>query len=427
MIPTPQLDGDHLWASLEKISAFGATPAGGLHRLAASAEDGAARDYLVAEAKALGCSVRVDALGNTFVRRAGSAADAPAILIGSHLDSQPMAGKYDGTYGVVAGLEVLRTLEEGDIATAHPVEVVCWTNEEGARFAPAMMGSAFFAGRFTAEELLECRDTDGARLGESLASIGYAGTDLVSSAEHHCYLELHIEQGPLQQDEGLPIGVVTAVQGMAWFHIALRGQAGHSGTYPMERRRDAMASAAQLVTRVQAIGLQHPFVGRATVGRLDVTPSSPNVIPGRVELMVEFRHPEAPGLATMCAELAAACIDLEASTGVEITLEQVLDSPTVRFNAHLADTVETAAQKSSLTSRRMISGAGHDACQVAPRMPTAMIFIPCEQGISHAEDEAITPEWAHAGAQVLLQATLLADETMFSSDESPTHREIVGK
>lgn len=415
MSTSPQLDGERLWTSLEEISNFGATPAGGLHRLAASREDGAARDYFAAAARTIGCTVRVDALGNTFVRRAGSAADAPAILIGSHLDSQPMAGKYDGTYGVVAGLEVLRTLHHNGITTAHPIEVVCWTNEEGARFAPAMMGSAFFAGRFTATDLLERRDADGVGLGDALERIGYAGTDAVSPSEHHCYLELHIEQGPLLQDEGLPIGVVTAVQGMAWFHVVLRGQSGHSGTYPMERRRDAMAVAAQLVTRVQVIGLQHPLVGRATVGRVDVSPNSPNVIPGRVELMVEFRHPEASGLAAMCAELVGACVDLGESTGVEIGVEQVLDSPTVHFNAQLADLVEVAAQQWGFASRRMISGAGHDACQVAPHMPTAMIFIPCDQGISHAEDEAITQEWARVGAQVLLEAALRADATVFDA------------
>lgn len=409
----PRIDHDLLWQTLEQISVFGATPAGGLHRLAASAEDRQARNYFVDAARALGCTVRIDALGNTFIRRSGSVPGATAILIGSHLDSQPMAGKYDGTYGVIAGLALLRALDETQTLTEHPIEVVCWTNEEGARFAPAMMGSAYFAGRFTADELLARRDAEDVALGDALAAIGYAGVDLVMRDDYHCYLELHIEQGPLLEDEQLPIGIVTGVQGMSWFRVHLTGQAGHSGTYPMEGRRDALVSAAELVTAVQGIGLEHPRVGRATVGRLHVTPDSPNVIPGQVELMVEFRHPEAAGLAAMGDAFSDACKAISQRTGIVVAVEQLLDSPTVHFHPELVDVVEAAAGACRLTSRRMISGAGHDACQVAPQMPTAMIFIPCEQGISHAEAEAITPEWAHGGAEVLLEAVLRADRAMF--------------
>ena len=410
----PAVDGARLWRALEEISRFGATPAGGLHRLAATAEDGQARDYFVQAARAAGCTVRVDALGNTFVRREGRSPRATTILIGSHLDSQPMAGKYDGTYGVIAGLELLRALHESGIHTEHPLEVVCWTNEEGARFAPAMMGSAYFAGRFTAEDLLSRQDAHGISLHDSLSAIAYAGTDAVGREEYHCYLELHIEQGPVLEEEELPIGVVTAVQGMCWFRLQFTGEAGHSGTYPMERRRDALVAAAELVTAVHRIGLEHPFVGRATVGKLQVTPNSPNVIPGHVELMVEFRHPDAVGLAAMCDGLLRARAEIGARTAVAISLEQVLDSPTVHFNAGLVEVAETSATEAGLASRRMISGAGHDACQLAPHMPTAMIFIPCEQGISHAQDEAITPEWAEAGARALLETVLRADQRSFS-------------
>jgi N-carbamoyl-L-amino-acid hydrolase len=404
-----QIDATRLWQALEEISQFGATPAGGLHRLAASAEDGQARDYFVAAGKAIDCAVRTDALGNTFIRRAGTNPSATAILIGSHLDSQPLAGKYDGTYGVVAGLEVLRALHDADTATEHSVEVACWTNEEGARFAPAMMGSAYFSGRFAVDELLARQDVDGQTLEASLSAIGYRGTDVVSPVEFAAYLELHIEQGPILQDAGLSIGVVTGVQGMCWFRVELTGQAGHSGTYPMERRRDAMVAAAELVTAVRDIGLAHPLIGRATVGNVLVSPNSPNVIPGQVELMVEFRHPEATGLTAMRQAFQAACESISARTGVVVNAEQVLDSPTIAFNAGLLELIASAAAHEGFESRRLISGAGHDACQLAPLVPTAMIFIPCDQGISHAEEEAITQEWAKAGATVLLQTVLAVD------------------
>ena len=406
---SPQIDAARLWHSLETISRFGATAAGGIHRLAASFEDGQGRDYFVDVARSIGCTIRIDALGNTFVRRAGSDPDAKAILIGSHLDSQPMAGKYDGTYGVMAGLEVLRALHESGAQTQHPIEVVCWTNEEGARFAPAMMGSAFFAGRFDAAELLARVDAEGVSLGDALAAIGYAGSDVIAPDEFHCYLEAHIEQGPILEQEDLPIGVVRAVQGMCWFRVRFEGQAGHSGTYPMEQRRDALAAAAQLVTRVQDIGFAHPHVGRATVGRLVVSPNSPNVIPGAVELMVEFRHPEPRGLEQMRQEMRFACESIATRTQVSITAELVLDSPIVNFDPRLVERIDESARTEALPSRRMISGAGHDACQVNPHIPTAMIFIPCIQGISHAEEEAITPAWSEAGARVLLNAVLRID------------------
>ena len=236
---SPQINSARLWKSLEEISAFGETPAGGLHRLAASKEDGRARDYVVAAARELGCTIRIDALGNTFMRQAGTDASARTILIGSHLDSQPLGGKYDGIYGVMAGLELLHVLHESKTETKHAVEVAVWTNEEGARFAPAMMGAAYFAGKFTAEELLARKDVDGVQLGNSLTEIGYAGTDNVSSVEHEVYFEIHIEQGPILQDEEIQIGVVTSVQGMRWFRVGISGQSGHTGTYPMETRRDS--------------------------------------------------------------------------------------------------------------------------------------------------------------------------------------------
>lgn len=406
---SPQINSARLWNSLSEISVFGETPAGGLHRLAASQEDGQARDYVVAAVREIGCSIRIDPLGNTFMRRAGTDSSAKAILIGSHLDSQPLGGKYDGIYGVMAGLELLRVLHENKIETKHAVEVAVWTNEEGARFAPAMMGAAYFAGKFTADELLVRKDVDGLELGKSLIEIGYAGNDIVSPVEHQAYFEIHIEQGPILQDENLQIGVVTLVQGMRWFRIGITGQAGHTGTYPMETRRDALVAASHLIKAVQQIGLDQPHTGRATVGHLVVTPNSPNVIPGHVELMVEFRNPEVAVLDVMTESLNKALKETSEKCGVEIFSKQELDSATIDFTTELIEIVEQAATACGKTSKRMISGAGHDACQLSAVMPTTMIFIPCDKGISHAENEAITQEWAADGAQVLVETVLSFD------------------
>jgi len=406
---TPQIDSARLWKSLNEISVFGATPAGGLHRLAASNEDGQARDYVVAAASELDCTVRIDALGNTFMRRAGTDTNAKTILVGSHLDSQPLGGKYDGIYGVMAGLELLRVLHDSKTETKHAIEVAVWTNEEGARFAPAMMGAAYFAGKFTADELLVRKDVDGIELGKSLTEIGYAGTDTISPSEHKAYLEIHIEQGPILQDEDLQIGVVTLVQGMRWFRVGITGQSGHTGTYPMETRRDALVAASNLIKSVQQIGLDQPLTGRATVGHIVVTPNSPNVIPGHVELMVEFRNPEVSVLDVMTAALDKALKETSVKYNVEVVSKQELDSGTINFTPELIDIVEQAASSCGMSSKRMISGAGHDACQLAAVMPTTMIFIPCDKGISHAENEAITQEWAADGAQVLVEAVLALD------------------
>lgn len=406
---TPQIDSARLWNSLNEISVFGATPAGGLHRLAASTADGQARDYVVAAARDLGCTVRIDALGNTFMRRAGTNENSKTLLIGSHLDSQPLGGKYDGIYGVMAGLELLRVLHESKTETKHAIEVAIWTNEEGARFAPAMMGAAYFAGKFTADELLVRKDVDGIELGKSLREIGYDGTDTVSPSEYKAYLEIHIEQGPILQDENLQIGVVTLVQGMRWFRVGITGKSGHTGTYPMETRRDALVAASHLIKSVQQIGLDQPLTGRATVGHIVVTPNSPNVIPGHVELMVEFRNPEVAVLDDMTASLNQALIETADKYGVEVVSKQELDSATINFTPDLIEIVEQAAIASGKTSKRMISGAGHDACQLSEVMPTTMIFIPCDKGISHAENEAITQDWAADGAQVLVETVLSLD------------------
>lgn len=413
-----RVDPDRLWASLEEISAFGAVPDApggpGLHRLAASPEDGAARRYVVDAARALGCRLRVDAVGNVFLRRPGGDESAPAVLTGSHLDSQPAAGRYDGTYGVMAGLEVLRALDAADVDTRRAVELAVWTNEEGARFAPAMMGSSVFGGRLPAAQALASTDAEGVTLAQALARIGYLGADEVRAegqfvdgvprGGYHAYLEAHIEQGPLLEGLGLPIGVVTGAQAQYWTAVRLDGARAHAGTFPMERRHDALVAAAELVTAVRSIGLARPGLGRATVGRLTVAPNTPNVVPGEVEVIVELRHPIQAALDKMLSDVLAECRGIAGRHGVRVTTEQVLSSPPTPFDPAVMDVIEAAAQRFGLRGHRMVSGAGHDAVPVSAVMPTGMLFIPCRGGVSHAPAEAIEPGWAADGARVLLAA-----------------------
>ncbi len=418
---TARVDPDRLWTSLEEISARGSvavTPGGaagpGLHRLAGSPEDGAARGYVVEAAREVGCRVRIDPVGNVFLRRPGLRPEDPAVLLGSHLDSQPAAGRYDGTYGVMAGLEVLRALGEAGVATRRPVELVIWTNEEGARFAPAMMGSSVFGGRLLAADALAATDAEGVTLAQALAGIGYLGTDVVSAAGesvdgvprggYHAYLEAHIEQGPLLEGLGLPIGVVTGAQAQYWTLVRLTGDRAHAGTFPMEQRHDALVAAAELVGAVRSIGLARPGLGRATVGRLTVAPNTPNVVPGEVELVVELRHPIQTALDKMLSDVLADCRGVADRHGVRVAAEQVLSSPPTPFDAGVMDVIEAASHRCGLRSHRMVSGAGHDAVPVSGVIPTGMLFIPCRGGVSHAPAEAIEPGWAADGARVLLEA-----------------------
>ncbi|MGO1561062.1 Beta-ureidopropionase [Actinomycetales bacterium JB111] len=427
----PRIDAGRLLADLAEVGAIGATPAGGIHRLAASAEDGEARAWLRAAAPAVGADVRVDEVGNLFLRRPGTGASAGrSILLGSHLDSQPMAGRYDGAYGVLAGLAVLRALEEAGHATRHGVELVDWTNEEGARFAPMMGGSSVYAGRLTAAEALAAparggaaRDAEGATgpgdddpptttLGSALRAIGWAGTDVVTPDEHVAYLEAHIEQGPLLEAEGLSLAAVTGVQGMAWLEVTIDGEAAHAGTFPMESRRDALVTAADVVARVHEIGLARPGVGRATVGRLAVEPGSPNVVPSRASLTIELRHPEAAELDAMIDEARSAVEVVAGARGTRGSVHLASRTDPVTFAPVVRHAVGKAVAELGHPPREMVSGAGHDAMQVAARVPAGMLFIPCVGGISHAEAEDITPQWAIAGAEALLLAVLGLDDTL---------------
>ena len=400
------IDGNRLWASLMEMAEIGATEKGGSRRLALTDLDRDGRDLFVRWCEAAGCTVTVDRIGNIFARRPGRDDSLAPVVTGSHLDTQPTGGRFDGVYGVLAGLEVVRTLNDLGVETERPVEVVCWTNEEGSRFAPSMVASGVFAGKFALDDVLKTTDVDGLTMGSELERIGYAGDAPVGGRPFHAYFEAHIEQGPILEAEGREIGIVTLGQGMRWYELVLTGTESHAGTTPMERRHDALLGAARLIEAANRIGLDHAPDGRATVGMIDSYPNSRNVIPGRVFLTFDFRHPEEETLVAMDAALRAAVTETAHSLGLDHALKEVLDSPPVPFDPACIDAVRHAAGKHGFAAREIISGAGHDACNIAAVAPSAMIFIPCVDGISHNEIEDIRPEWSTAGGQVLLDAML---------------------
>ena len=385
---------------------IGATPAGGVNRQALTDGDRAARDLFISWCREAGCSVRVDAAGNIFARRAGSRAGGPAVAAGSHLDSQPAAGRFDGALGVLAALEVVRTLNDHGVVTESPVEVVSWTNEEGCRFAPSMMGSGMFTGRFDAARMAAVADTEGRTFGAELERIGYRGNDRVPVAELAAWFELHIEQGPVLEREGKKIGVVTGANGLRWFDVVVTGSDAHAGPTPMAERRDALLGAARIVTAVNRIGHAHLPGASATVGSLAVHPNSRNTVPGRVEFTVDLRHRDAARQAAMKDALEAKAASICAADNLELDLQEIANQPPLRFDPGCIAAVRGAAAAMGLSWREMVSGAGHDACHLAARVPTAMIFIPCEGGISHSERENATREDCTAGANVLLHAVL---------------------
>lgn len=398
------INGGRLWDSLMEMAKIGGTPKGGVCRLALTDLDRDSRDLFVQWCEAAGCTVRVDAMGNIFARRLGRDNALAPVMTGSHLDSQPTGGKYDGVYGVLAGLEVVRSLNDMGYVTEAPIEVAVWTNEEGSRFAPAMVSSGVFAGAFSLEYGLSRADETGKTMGEELARIGYAGPDPVGGRPVAAYFEAHIEQGPILEAEDKTIGVVTDAQGQRWYEITLTGQEAHAGPTPMHSRRDALLGASRLVQAVNRIGLTHAPKACATVGLMRVNPNSRNVIPGQVFMTVDFRHPDDKVLAQMDQDLRAAAADICAEGGLEQVLEQIWYYAPVPFDADCIKAVRNGVARTGHSWRDIVSGAGHDACYLARVAPTSMIFIPCIDGISHNEIEETTPEWVTAGAEVLLHA-----------------------
>lgn len=402
-----RIDGARLWQSLAGMARIGATERGGVCRLALTDLDRQSRDLFVDWARAAGCDIRIDRIGNVFARRAGRDDRLAPVLTGSHGDTQPTGGRFDGIYGVLGGLEVLRTLDDHGIRTERPLEVALWTNEEGSRFAPAMIGSAVFTGASTLDYGLSRQDADGLSLGDELARIGYAGDEAPGHPLHAAF-ELHIEQGPILEAAGHTIGVVTGAQGQRWYEITFTGVDSHAGTTPMEVRRDALVGLAELVLFVNRLGHAGAPQARATVGRVEVGPNSRNVIPGHAWLTVEFRHPDEAILEEMDAALRAEVARIAAAAGLQSRLEAIFRYAPVPFDPACVAAVRKAATGLGYSRQDIVSGAGHDACHLARCVPTAMIFVPCIGGLSHNEAEDITPAWAEAGANVLLRVMLAA-------------------
>jgi N-carbamoyl-L-amino-acid hydrolase len=399
-----RINADRLWRSLMELAQIGATPKGGVKRLTLTEEDRRARDLFARWGREAGLAVEVDDIGNVFARRAGTDPTAPPIAMGSHLDSQPSGGKFDGAYGVMAGLEVLRTLNDAGVATRAPMEVVSWTNEEGSRFTPVMMGSGVFANVFTWEQVRAQKDIEGVAVGDALQAIGYAG-----SARPHrlgAYFEAHIEQGPVLENEKKTIGVVQGALGQRWYDVTVLGQDAHAGPTPMELRRDALIGASRFVLEVNRIARSFPDYARGTVGFMQVKPNSRNVIPGEVRTSVDLRNAKAETLEAMCEELKRAARAIEAECRVKIELRETVYFKPCEFDATLVASVREAAGALGLNHQDIVSGAGHDAVYIARVAPTAMIFIPCEGGISHNEIESATPADLTAGCNVLLRAAL---------------------
>lgn len=405
------IDPERLWGDLMETAQIGGAPKGGICRLTLTQLDAQVRDWFKAQTEALGCTVIIDDMGTMFARRPGQRADIPPIAMGSHLDTQPTGGKFDGALGVLAALEALRTLVRAGYETFAPIDVVNWTNEEGARFAPAMIASGVFAGVFSRDWAASRTDRSGETFGAALDKIGYRGPERCGEHPLSAFFEVHIEQGPYLEAEDKDIGVVTGVQAMRWYEATVAGQDTHAGTTPMPRRHDALLGAARLVEAVNTAARRHPSaVG--TVGLLEVKPGSPNVVPGEVFFTVDMRDPDSAVLDQMEREIAAAGDAIARELGLEFVLKNIWTQPAVQFDAGCIAAVRKAAEVSGYSTRDMISGAGHDAAYVARVAPTSMIFVPCKDGISHNEAESSTKEQCAAGAQVLLQAVLDYDRQL---------------
>ena len=401
-----RIDGDRLWASLMELAKIGATPKGGVCRLTLTDLDKQGRDLVTGWAREAGMTVTIDKIGNGFMRRAGRDNSLPPVVTGSHIDTQPTGGKFDGNYGVLAGLEVVRTLNAHAIETQAPIEVAFWTNEEGSRFVPVMMGSGVFAKAFTLEHAYAATDTEGKTVQGELERIGYVGEQEPGAHPIGCYFETHIEQGPVLEDHDKTIGVVTGVLGIRWYDCVVTGMEAHAGPTPMALRKDALQVASRLMQEVVACAQRHPPHGRGTVGMVQVHPNSRNVIPGRVKFSIDLRNASDALCEAMDQDIRSVAARLSAESGLPITIEQVSAYPAQPFDAECIASVAEATERLGYSNMRCVSGAGHDAVYMARLAPAGMIFIPCKDGISHNEIEDAKPEHITAGCNVLLHAML---------------------
>jgi N-carbamoyl-L-amino-acid hydrolase len=406
MSTNQKINGPRLWDTLMAMAEIGATPKGGVKRLTLTEVDKAGRQRFTAWCEELGLTMRVDAMGNMFARREGREPKRLPVLLGSHLDSQPTGGKFDGALGVIAGLEVMRSLHDLNIITEAPVELVNWTDEEGSRFGHSLMGSGVWAGIFSLQEAYGFSDLDGVNVSQALDSIGYKGPHPAAPFPADAYFELHIEQGPILECEQKQIGIVTGAQGQVWYDAVITGQDSHAGTTPPSARRDALVAAARVIALVDELMRQRGEEGRGTIGQLQVLPNSRNVVPGEVRFSIEFRHPDDAQVQALMASFPDEAAGLVAQNGCRLELTKLFDIPAQPFDPACVDLVRQAAARLGYPAREIISGAGHDAVYVARRVPTAMIFTPCKDGLSHNEAESILPEEAEAGCQVLFEAVV---------------------
>ncbi|WP_417617708.1 M20 family metallo-hydrolase [Oceanisphaera sp.] len=416
MDTAPLIDSDRLWKSLMTMATIGPTPNGGSRRLALTAEDFAGRAQLIEWCQAIGCTTRVDEIGNLFIRRPGLNNELAPIGTGSHLDTQPLGGRFDGILGVLAGLEVFRTLDAHRITTQRPLELVVWTNEEGSRFAPAMMGSAVYAGLLPLSEALSSTDREGISVSEALSVAQIAEMECGESKPFHAFFELHIEQGPVLEKEMIDIGIVTGAQGIRWYDIRLQGQAAHAGPTPMAYRRDALFAVSAFIEQLKAV-VKSDETGRAkfTIGELVIAEPSRNVVPGDITMSIDLRHECEAGLdALEQAMLNALQLGAERE-GVTVDWTRRWKSPVRTFNSHCIELVAQATEVLGYSAKPMMSGAGHDTVNLSDVTPCAMIFIPCRDGISHNESEFATPEQCAKGTQVLLHTMLEAANSVESN------------
>ncbi len=404
-----KINPQRLWDSLMHTAQFGGTPKGGIKRLTVSDEDKKVRDWFKAECEELGCTVEVDEVGNMFATRAGKRNDILPIAMGSHLDTQPTGGKFDGVLGVLGPLEVLRTLVDMGYESNAPLMIVNWTNEEGSRFAPAMLCSGVYAGVFTPEFAYAREDRQGIKLGDELERIGYRGTHKAGAIKFSSMFELHIEQGPILEAEEKIIGVVTGVQGMRWYEVTVSGQESHTGATPMGLRKNALLGASRMIEAIHQVGMAH-LPGVASVGLIENRPNSRNVVPGEVFFTVDLRHPDESVLDNMEAAYQASLPRIAADLNLELDEKRIWNSPAVKFAPELIQCVRDGTAQARYASRDMASGAGHDAAYINRVAPTTMIFVPCLGGISHNEAESTTLDECGAGTQVLLNAVLAHDK-----------------
>ena len=400
-----RINAARLWDSLDQMAQIGPGVAGGNNRQTLTDADSAGRHLFARWCADAGCTMGVDTMGNMFATRAGTE-DLHPVYMGSHLDTQPTGGRYDGVLGVLAGLEVIRTMNDLGLRTRHPVVVANWTNEEGARFAPAMLASGVFAGLHTQDYAYGRIDGAGLRFGDELARIGWVGSEVVGARKIHAMLELHIEQGPILEIEGCSIGVVTHGQGLWWLEVTLTGRDAHTGSTPMAMRLNAGLGMARIVERVHQIAMAHQPGAVGTVGQVNVFPNSRNVIPGRVVFTVDIRSPDQGKLDAMRGEVERAVASVAAELSLGFAIEEVGHFDPVTFDPELVAVVRGAAERLGYSHMDIISGAGHDACWINRVAPTVMVMCPCVGGLSHNEAEEISSEWAAAGTDVLLHAVL---------------------